>query len=440
MEILIYSQHKTSRVAYTFKQVFSVLLKIPYRITQDLQEFVSYNGPKFSYANKTIHQDLHFHAQGLLWEKGIGYPEIILGYHKSTPCIFQHGNHESALNFDPFSAIFFFLSRYEEYWAHIKDTHGRFPAKESFLYENGLLEKPLVDIWALLVFEKIQEKYPEIPKPKRSFKAINSLDIDSAYAYRAKGILRTTGILAKKLFRFELGAIFEIISVLLKRKKDPYDTFDFIIKKRKEYPKVDHLFFILLGEYDTYDTNIHPKQKSFQSIIKSLADYGKVGIHPSYRSNTDIQILKKEIKTLQNIIHREVENSRQHFLKLTIPDTYRNLIENNIETDYTMGYASVNGFRAATCTPFAFYDLDLEYETPLQITPFCVMESSLYYYQKLNPQEAKASINRLVEEVKNVDGTFVSLWHNESLSETGHWQGWQSVYEHLIKKMNDALD
>ena len=71
----------------------------------------------------------------------------------------------------------------------------------------------------------------------------------------------------------------------------------------------------------------------------------------------DIEILKKEKMRLENIINTPVTFSRQHFLRLSIPETYQNLIDLDIEEDYTMGYAKYAGFRASTCTPFYFFDL-----------------------------------------------------------------------------------
>jgi hypothetical protein len=98
-----------------------------------------------------------------------------------------------------------------------------------------------------------------------------------------------------------------------------------------------------------------------------------------------------------------------------------------------MGYASQAGFRAGICVPFSFYDLDMEVETPLFIHPFMIMDGTLADYLKLTPDEAFEYICRLTDEVKAVGGTFVSLWHNESLGGQGRWKGWPEVYEKMIQ-------
>lgn len=439
MKLLIYIPKLSTRISYTFKHVFKELLGIDYTICHDLKEFVSYNGPKFSYSRKTILSELHFHAVNLLFEKGIGSPDVQMSYFKKTPCVFSHVQ-DSAMSFDPFAAIFYFITRYEEYQVHIRDNHNRYKAKESFAYQNQIIHLPLVDKWALLILDELKAKFPNISYKERKFRAINTLDIDQAYAIREKGILRIGGIILKTIFKLNFKELKYIINVLLKNKKDPYDTFDFIIENLIKYPKIKHYFFLLIGEYAQYDKNTHPTNKAFQNLIKSLADYGIVGIHPSYRSNSKREILESEVKLLGRILHREIKSSRQHFLKLELPKTYQNLVELGIKDEFTMGYAEINGFRAGTCSPFTFYDLDLEYETPLKIYPFCIMEASLKYYQKKSIKEAKKEINSMIEQVKNVQGTFISIWHNESLSENNHWKGWQDVYLYMLNKCNNALD
>ena len=164
-----------------------------------------------------------------------------------------------------------------------------------------------------------------------------------------------------------------------------------------------------------------------------MSDYAAIGIHPSYGSNTNFTKLPKEIKRLEGITKREVTKSRQHFLKLTLPETYNQLADLGIIEDYTMGYASAIGFRASICSVFTFYNLDTESVLPIKIYPFAVMDATLLYYLELSPQASLIQISELIEEVKNVNGTFISLWHNDTFSNHKQWEGWQSVYTEMVK-------
>ncbi|MFB6258055.1 MAG: hypothetical protein ABEH38_05115, partial [Flavobacteriales bacterium] len=51
-----------------------------------------------------------------------------------------------------------------------------------------------------------------------------------------------------------------------------------------------------------------------------------------------------------------------------------------------------------------------------------------------SPEQALATIKRLIASVRDVGGTFISLWHNESLSEHHQWKGWSHVYEEMVKE------
>ena len=96
-----------------------------------------------------------------------------------------------------------------------------------------------------------------------------------------------------------------------------------------------------------------------------------------------------------------------------------------------MGYSEVLGFRAGTCTPFRFYDLELETSTDLMVYPFALMDRTLNDYLSLSPDEAIKRVEQVAKEVKAVGGTLISIWHNESLSDELEWKGWLPVYEHL---------
>ena len=43
-------------------------------------------------------------------------------------------------------------------------------------------------------------------------------------------------------------------------------------------------------------------------------------------------------------------------------------------------------------------------------------------------------IEELMLEVKKVNGTFISVWQNESLKDSGQWQGWRKVFERILEK------
>ena len=99
-----------------------------------------------------------------------------------------------------------------------------------------------------------------------------------------------------------------------------------------------------------------------------------------------------------------------------------------------MGFAARPGFRASICNSFNFYDLDLDVETKLRIHPFTLMDGTLRDYMEVESNDAIKYIKPLIDEVKAVNGTFVSLWHNESLSDLNRWKGWRKVYEEMVRE------
>ncbi|MCE3279419.1 MAG: hypothetical protein K0S44_1610 [Bacteroidetes bacterium] len=427
----IYTDKITHRNKYIFNLIFKDILHINFELTESVEAFRISGGAKMSYSQNPVADEVHFTSRNLLLENGITEQNISLFDYKNCKVFFATGK-SSALPFDVFSASFFLVSRYEEYLPHIRDEHDRFDAKDSLAFINGFLQKPVVNIWSGWIKDILSQRFPDLIFPLRKYEFISTIDIDNAYAYREKGFTRSLGGYLKSLIKFDLKEISERNRVLLGLEKDPYDTYDFQLKMLKKY-KFKSIYFILLGDYGVNDKNLPVESEKFQSLIKMLGDYSLVGIHPSYGSNKSKEQLKKEVDRLSRILHKEITHSRQHFLKLTLPDTYRNLIDLDIRHDYTMGFASQVGFRASICTPFNFYDLDMELETNLKVHPFAVMEGTLKYYMKVEPEDAMKKIIPLIDEVKAVNGSFISLWHNDTLNDQKLWKGWKAVYEEMIQ-------
>lgn len=430
--ILIYTHKITKRVQYIFKLYFDSLLGLEYKFTNNLDEFSEFEGLKVSYTKRKIDDEIHFCSTGLLFETGVEGQEPGFFEFEENVAFFPVYEKESVLPFDPFAAGFFLVTRYEEYLPYMKDRFDRFDVSQSVSGKHEFVHKPSINIWSEKIREILSARAPELKFRERKFQFISTIDIDSAYSYKYKGTVRTIGGLMKSLAKLDFNEMLERLMVLTGLMKDPFDTYALQLRLQKKYDLFP-IYFILFADYGKFDKNVPTYNPKFQRRVKSLADYAEVGIHPSYNSNYDFNKLKLETTRLSKVLNREITKSRQHFLKLTFPNTYRNLINLDITDDYTMGYASEPGFRAGICDPFFFYDLDMETETKLKIHPFQVMEGTLKDYLHLSPEQSLIRIKKMIDEVKAVNGTFVSIWHNESLSNSKRWAGWHKVYEEMIK-------
>ena len=143
---------------------------------------------------------------------------------------------------------------------------------------------------------------------------------------------------------------------MLRIEKDPYDTYAFISKEMIKNDLKPY-FFILLNNAGQYDHSLNPNNIFYHKLIKRLSKRGEIGIHPSYKSNKSKEQLAKEVGKLENILNHSITSSRQHYLKFSIPTTYRKLIHAGIKHEYSMGYAELPGFRASISIPFHFFDL-----------------------------------------------------------------------------------
>lgn len=431
--VLVYTHKITPRLRYIFKHIFTRILDLEVDFTDKVQSFVAHNGPKLSYTKNALGTEFFIRSSDLLFEQGITDIDINIAGWDDLPCFFYVGG-KSAIPFDIFAASFYLITRYEEYQPHVKDIHGRFTAKQSIAYKARFLEKPLIDIWAYKFLKILQSKFNKIELPDRNFTFLSTIDIDNVFAYKQKSIIRSIAGFTHDLFRLKFKPFFYRALVLSKILKDPYDTFQELLRLKKKY-NIESLFFFLVGNYTTYDTNISTSKAKFRLLIKHIADFSRVGLHPSYFTMDDIDLLKKEKERLELITNIPVSCSRQHYLRLSLPETYQNLIDLEIYEDYSMGYASHVGFRASTCIPFYFYDLEFEIQTPLKVYPFALMDTTLNDYMKLTPKQSVGKVGELLQQVKSVGGTFITLFHNESLSNYGRWRGWSRLYEAMLKKV-----
>ena len=435
--INVYISELTPRIEYSFKLIFESILNNKVHFILDATVFEKTDGVRINYSHSPELGGLYFKPHGLLHQSHLQYqyPDVKEWENEKVLCSVDN----STFPFDLFAATFYLVSRYEEYLPGKRDRHQRFMARKSIAGGSHFLEKPVVNSWALKLADRIELEYPDFKFERSEFKYLPTIDIDNAWAFKNKGVFRIVLSLMKDILSGRWRIIRKRLSVVFRLSKDPYDNYDFMLSTFKSY-NFRPVYFFLLNNKGKHDRSLSHKNLFYRNLIQKLAKTGKVGIHPSYASNNHERLLAKEIGRLKSITGKEVTRSRQHFLKMTMPKTYRKLIDKGIKADYSMGYPSRPGFRASIATPYYFFDVLENKITGLKIYPFQVMDVTLLHYRNLRADDALIKIQNLMNETAKVGGTFVSLWHNESMSDEGQWKGWRSVYTEMTRMAAELRD
>ncbi len=411
------------------KHLFTRILGIEVTFTTTIEDFIKHSGPKITYTKQPLQNEFFVRSNDLLFEQGINDLQITIAQWDGVPCFFSAGE-RSNLPFDIFSASFFLLSRYEEYLPHVKDIHGRFSPKDSVAYQNGFLMLPVVDIWAYKMLQALKERFPDLEGKNRTFNFTSIIDVTTSHSFAYRGFTRSLGGLLMDLGYLHVKRIARRAAVWVDPRKDPFDNFEWLVELHKEL-KVKAKFFFQFASYSKYDKNVSPNNNKFKYLIKYIADYSMVSLCASYSSFGDIDLLKQEKKNLSEVINRPVNLSRLRYNRVDVPNTYRNLVEAEFTDDYTMGYTHEIGFRAGTCTPFYFYDINLELQQPIRIHSFAAHDYSLVNLK--NKNDILEQMNFLYQQVKSVNGQLITVFSNELLGGS-HKIDWKDLYSTLLRK------
>lgn len=427
----VYSSQISPRVTFIFDLIFKDILGLEYYLTDNSEAFQNFTGPRLSYSGSRISNEFFIEAHGLLFENDVKPFSIHVSTWNGTKIFFETSA-GSDMPFDVFAASFWLVTRYEEYLPSSRDQHNRFMAAESLAFKNDFLQKPVVNSWAAMLKYLLLKQFPGLVFTPPEYSYISTFDLDNVYCYKGKSFWRNAGGAVKSLMRMDFAGIAERIRVLSGNMSDPYDQYEFHRSLQEQYG-FPVIYFLLYAKKSRFDGAVSPASKAYQALIETLKKYAETGIHPSYYTVENPELLQSEVFRLSKALKEPVTKSRQHFLRLSFPATYQNLVKSGITEDYSMGYQSHPGFRAGICTPYFFYDLETEAATSLKIFPFCIMDSMLYDYMKLSPAEAWQHIQNLVGEVKKINGTLITIWHDRTFCNTGKYKGWKELFAETVK-------
>jgi hypothetical protein len=429
-KIVVYSPKSSKRLVYVLDWLINEQLRLDYELIhnehslKDLPFFISY-GTKFP-------NSLSIPDATLLWEKGIVDHDPSTGSWNQLPTLFERNTPGYTIHFDLFSALFFLLSRYEEYYPHTPDAHDRYPATESILYKHKWLQRPLADEWVQALRVLIQEQF-RINLPAVSFSYLPSYDIDIAWSYKYKGFMRTAGAQARDVWARNKTVYKERMAVITNRKQDPYDSYDWM-KQLHANNNTRPIYFILSSLNTTpYDKNILPSHPKMQQLVRDISEYAEIGLHPSYYSDKDKTLLKEK-ETLENITQKTISISRQHYIKMKVPDTCLLLLRSGISQDYSMGYGSHLGFRAGTGQSFFWYNLRNEFTTPLRLHPFCFMDTTAMFEEKLSLSDSFDRLRAMTRILQRCNSKLTTIFHNFSLGTAPEWLWWKGAYKEFLEQ------
>ena len=225
------------------------------------------------------------------------------------------------------------------------------------------------------------------------------------------------------------SAIYQVRSMGL---RDHYWMFERVMEIEKDLGVRSTFFFLnetypfhpcrlaswrlALGYYDIFDARI-------QEVIRQLDSRGwEIGLHGSYLSYRDTELLKKEKADLERIVGHSIEGIRQHYLNLD-QSTWTKQAEAGFLYDASFGFTDDIGFKDDRFLPFRPLADQKFYVMPLAIMDGCVL-------RKTHPfDEAR----RLIDLAEAKGACLVLNWHQERFSEK-EFPGWSDLYVRLLQE------
>lgn len=425
--LLIHIDKITPRISYIFKHICFDVLGIDLSFSTVLEEFIAHKGAKISYGKRPMGNEIFFQSQGLLEQQGFESIDIVVKKWDDTFGFFPVSS-SSALPFDIFASSFYMISRYEEYLPHVKDEKGRFMASESLAFQSGFLHQPIVDIWAYKFKLKLLEHFPHLAFPDKKMKIHPVVVAPQPFKYKYKGILRSTMGYFHDIFNGKFRNLIERTKVIIGLKRDPADTFKWMVNTAR-HNGFSFTIFFLLGNTINIREGMNTHRQNYKLLLKYVADYKEVGLIFSFENLSQYENLKNEQQRMELITNRTLKSTMNAEFLVNLPDIYRNLVELQIKRDFTMVFHDTPGFRAGTCTPFFFYDLDYEIKTPLRIHPAAMTTKA---FQKRYSADIEKTVTNFLNEVERVGGTFTLVFSNNDFSSEEENKVWRRIFSEKL--------
>lgn len=174
-----------------------------------------------------------------------------------------------------------------------------------------------------------------------------------------------------------------------------------------------------LGRYDVNDIKV-------ADVIKKLDTNGwEIGLHGSYLSYKNHDLLVREKRILEDIVGHEVIGIRQHYLNWN-EHTWGHQNAAGFKYDSSLGYSDRVGYYNDICKPFRHATMSLV-EFPLAIMDICYLQT----------KERSEALKRVIKQTEFEQGVLVLNWHGDNWDER-EFPDYKKEYIDLIKLLKDT--
>ncbi|MHA1294492.1 MAG: polysaccharide deacetylase family protein, partial [Promethearchaeota archaeon] len=169
-------------------------------------------------------------------------------------------------------------------------------------------------------------------------------------------------------------------------------------------------------------------EEKISKIIQFLdKNYWEIGLHGSYNSYRNIELLKTEKRLLERVVGHQIYGIRQHYLNLSTPKTWKIQKTAGFKYDSSFGLKNDIGFKEGKIFPFRpFKD-----KKDFVVIPLVVMDSYLFKLSS-NVNEAWEKIKSLISYTEKHGALLTVLWHQREFNEK-EFPGYIEIYKKLIK-------
>lgn len=366
--------------------------------------------------------------------------EIPVIYGEKNPEIIQEDS-IIKIGIDIFGSAFFMLTRYEEVvLKNEKDGHGRFPATASLAFKEGFLTRPIVNEYVEILWSALVKLDPELVRKERKSELILTHDVDKPFKFLFMSPKRFVKLLAADILKHRsLKKAFSDLGsfIAVKRgnvEKDPYNTFSKIMDFSESIGCRSHFYFIAENYGKILNSDYDLENEKIVEIIKKIQERGHIaGLHVSYDAAHDPEKMKKETRKFLEVAgNADFLEARHHFLRVSVPESWRIMEECGIKRDLSLSFADHAGYRSGVCWEYPLFDLISGRRLELKELPLIVMECSVIdkRYMDLGAGEKSFEfVKSLMNTTALFGGQFVLLWHNNRFEDNGE----TALYRELIK-------